>query len=191
MYFGARYYNPTIGRWLSPDPLGMVNGPNLYANCNNNPTNLIDPWGLETAGGGSGSGGKCPNADQTPTNPDEDSNPIDPQDILNNAWNKYGDGSFDPSQYEWRFRNLNPMQWWGGGINRTGLWIPIIKQIWIDPRALKMNDLIIASVMKHEMMHTFGHGDRQAYLAQNELIRSHCPGWNGWIGLDIYKPSDW
>ncbi len=46
IYFGARYYNPQIGRWLTPDPLGMVNGPNLYVYLGNNPINLIDPWGL-------------------------------------------------------------------------------------------------------------------------------------------------
>lgn len=46
IYFGARYYNPQTGRWLKPDPLGMVNGPNLYAYCRNNPTNWLDPYGL-------------------------------------------------------------------------------------------------------------------------------------------------
>ncbi|MBU0708027.1 RHS repeat-associated core domain-containing protein [Patescibacteria group bacterium] len=46
LYFGARYYNPTIGRWLSQDPLGMVNGPNLYAYCKNSPTKWVDPYGL-------------------------------------------------------------------------------------------------------------------------------------------------
>jgi RHS repeat-associated protein len=45
-YFGFRYYNPQTGRWLSPDPLGMIDGPNLYAYVNNNPVNWIDPWGF-------------------------------------------------------------------------------------------------------------------------------------------------
>jgi RHS repeat-associated protein len=86
IYFGARYYNPELGRWLSPDPLGMVNGPNLYAYCNNNPTNLIDPWGLQGNGGnfpgGNSNPNKCPK-NQTPTNVDED--PM--QDILDAyAW---------------------------------------------------------------------------------------------------------
>jgi hypothetical protein len=57
----------------------MVNGPNLYAYCNNNPTNLIDPWGLQAgmgAVGGAIAGAtaaatKCPKGNQTPTNPDE------------------------------------------------------------------------------------------------------------------------
>lgn len=46
VYFGARYYNPLIGRWLTPDPAGMIDGPNLYLYVNNNPMNLVDPFGL-------------------------------------------------------------------------------------------------------------------------------------------------
>jgi RHS repeat-associated protein len=46
VYFGQRWYNPVVGRWITPDPLGMVDGPNLYAYLNNNPLNSIDPWGL-------------------------------------------------------------------------------------------------------------------------------------------------
>jgi RHS repeat-associated protein len=46
IYFGARYYDPTIGRFITQDPLGMIDGPNMYVYVNNNPVNLIDPWGL-------------------------------------------------------------------------------------------------------------------------------------------------
>jgi len=47
VYFGARYYDPRIGRWITPDPSGMTDGPNLYAYCNNDPVNWVDLWGLE------------------------------------------------------------------------------------------------------------------------------------------------
>ena len=46
VYFGARWYNPAIGRWITPDPLGIIDGPNIYIYLNNNPLNDIDPWGL-------------------------------------------------------------------------------------------------------------------------------------------------
>ena len=46
LYFGARYYSPKIGRWLNPDPAGMVDGPNVYLYVGNNPVNLVDPEGL-------------------------------------------------------------------------------------------------------------------------------------------------
>jgi RHS repeat-associated protein len=45
-YFGARYYDPKLGRWITKDPMGMIDGPNLYAYVGNNPINFIDPWGL-------------------------------------------------------------------------------------------------------------------------------------------------
>ena len=46
IFFGKRYYNPTHGRWLTPDPLGHIEGPNTYIYASNNPINRIDPYGL-------------------------------------------------------------------------------------------------------------------------------------------------
>jgi RHS repeat-associated protein len=43
----ARCYNPTIGRFISEDPLGFAgSGPNSYAYVFDSPTNLVDPFGL-------------------------------------------------------------------------------------------------------------------------------------------------
>jgi len=46
IYFGCRYYDPEVGRWISPDPAGAVDGPNLYAFCHNNPLTYVDYFGL-------------------------------------------------------------------------------------------------------------------------------------------------
>jgi RHS repeat-associated protein len=43
-----RAYNPTIGRWLSRDPLGDDADLNLYRYVNNNSPNSIDPLGLKS-----------------------------------------------------------------------------------------------------------------------------------------------
>ena len=41
-----RYYHPGIGRYVTPDTIGLVEGVNLYYYCINNPINLFDPDGL-------------------------------------------------------------------------------------------------------------------------------------------------
>ncbi|MBU4488531.1 MAG: putative Ig domain-containing protein [Candidatus Omnitrophica bacterium] len=49
-YYRARYYNCSLGRFMSPDPAGPVDGPNLYAYVNNNPLNWVDSLGLARRG---------------------------------------------------------------------------------------------------------------------------------------------
>jgi RHS repeat-associated protein len=44
-----RCYDPKLGRWLSPDPIGEEGGINLYGYVGNGPTTLIDPLGQDAA----------------------------------------------------------------------------------------------------------------------------------------------
>ena len=46
-YYRLRMYDPDTGRFLSMDPLGMLEGPNLYTYVDNNPVTFIDPFGTE------------------------------------------------------------------------------------------------------------------------------------------------
>jgi RHS repeat-associated protein len=48
-YHGARYYAPWLGRWISPDPAGLVDGPNQYRYVRNNPLRWTDPSGHQPA----------------------------------------------------------------------------------------------------------------------------------------------
>lgn len=45
-YMQARFYNPSVGRFLNRDPLGVASGQNLYAFSGNDPVNRVDPTGL-------------------------------------------------------------------------------------------------------------------------------------------------
>ncbi|WP_311196683.1 RHS repeat-associated core domain-containing protein [Pseudomonas brassicacearum] len=44
-YYGARYYAPWLQRWVSADPVGDVDGLNLYGFVGNNPLGYIDHEG--------------------------------------------------------------------------------------------------------------------------------------------------
>ena len=47
IYIRARSYNPSLGRWLTRDPIGFRGSPwDLYEYVESNPLNVIDPSGL-------------------------------------------------------------------------------------------------------------------------------------------------
>jgi len=45
-YNWLRYYDPSTGRYMTPDPIGLAGGINLYRYAGANPVNYIDPYGL-------------------------------------------------------------------------------------------------------------------------------------------------
>ena len=48
-YHRARYYDPTLGRWLSEDPIGLLGGDaSFYAYVLNDPINAMDPSGFQS-----------------------------------------------------------------------------------------------------------------------------------------------
>src|SRR5262249_54175697 len=47
-FYRARYYDPVKGRFLQRDPLGYVDGMNLYEYVQSRPTYTMDPEGMQT-----------------------------------------------------------------------------------------------------------------------------------------------
>ena len=45
-----RDYDPTTGRYLEPDPLGLVDGASVYGYVGQNPDRYQDPYGLQVIG---------------------------------------------------------------------------------------------------------------------------------------------
>ena len=46
--YRARYFDPSMGRFLQTDPLGYQDSMNLYQGMGMNPVNFVDPWGEAT-----------------------------------------------------------------------------------------------------------------------------------------------
>jgi RHS repeat-associated protein len=49
-YVRNRYYSPTLGRWLTRDPIGYQGGINLYGYVDSSPVGNVDAEGLSEAG---------------------------------------------------------------------------------------------------------------------------------------------
>jgi RHS repeat-associated protein len=49
-YYRARYYDTSVGRFLSEDPQKFLQNPNFYAYVYNNPANTVDPTGWQATG---------------------------------------------------------------------------------------------------------------------------------------------
>jgi len=45
VYFGSRYYDPELKQWITPDPFGIHQHPNVYLYCLGNPVSYFDPDG--------------------------------------------------------------------------------------------------------------------------------------------------
>jgi len=122
-FYRARYYNSTLQRFISEDPLGFVgSGANLYEYADSSPMNLRDPLGLE------GCDASCQNQIAqlanmflgSKYNPNTNSLVI-PQDTQTVAQTLRGAGYQDPGQWWNPFLYWDPIAHPGGDEFRKGL----------------------------------------------------------------------
>ena len=50
LYMRQRWYDPTLQRFISRDPIGLMGGANLYEYAGGNPSSWNDPYGLDPVG---------------------------------------------------------------------------------------------------------------------------------------------
>ena len=105
-YYGARYYMPWLGRWASCDPLGIVDGTNMYAYALNAPVRLLDLSGEQTTQWQALEPLGEPQPQSDPTR-----DPFyDPETGKRWAsiWERDPTGRLDP-HYIWSFREADPL----------------------------------------------------------------------------------
>ncbi len=60
-YERYRNYSPSLGTWISQDPLQYINGANTYQFVMSDPVGRVDPWGLDVVYNGMELGSTTPN----------------------------------------------------------------------------------------------------------------------------------
>ncbi|MFI5728708.1 RHS repeat-associated core domain-containing protein [Kribbella sp. NPDC051587] len=156
LYLNARYYDPALGRFISPDPVidGEANiGLNRYAYAANDPVNRLDYTGLSCK---ESDGSQCDKTDR----------PISRDEIIKRAqeWFDNQPGGYDQQGYSWgpgegpRYRRdcsgYVSMAWHLGENHWTGSLPEVSSEISRDD--LQAGDILDSKpTVPHELQHTF------------------------------------
>ncbi|BDM22165.1 RHS repeat-associated core domain-containing protein [Pseudomonas sp. LRP2-20] len=143
-YYGARYSQPTLGRWLSADPAGLVDGPNLYRLVRNNPLRYRDKQGFNPV---ESDPTALPNPpDQAPTQGPPETAPSSTLDVTDFVLGSLGTTLFFLSGVipvaDSLLHAFNQGENWSDGLRRVGA--DLLRQLRTVPGAM----IIVATLLR-------------------------------------------
>jgi RHS repeat-associated protein len=130
VYYGLRYYDPGLGRFLNRDPLGEAGGENLYAFVGNGPVNRLDvlgAWWKDSEGNWHPTNHRRSDTTEggDPAEDDFDIPPTASQRVGWAPWIPLGQPSFEAASRDATNRQLEENRWGGPStavdlLNRIG-----------------------------------------------------------------------
>ena len=126
IYYGFRYYSPSLGRFLNRDPLGELGGSNLYGFIENDPVNGWDYLGLDdelVCDPAESAAGLC---DDGQNSDDEDIEELDPYEVIEKRRKWRGPSGYPKAPIDrsigidTNFPVRNPSNPFGGGGGNGG-----------------------------------------------------------------------
>jgi len=129
-YYGYRWYDPNLQRWLNRDPIMELGGINLYGFVGNDPVDGCDLFGLQGIGVfcrlSCEFGARVPPVPRVPGLSYPPRGPFPPEGSIENPFRPGSWGRIDPQsgkfQECWRFDKGDPSKPGWGGIDHFHYW---------------------------------------------------------------------
>lgn len=122
IHFGYREYDPVIGRFISPDPLGYDGGDiDVYGYCLDDPVNMVDPLGLYSVNDANGglSNSKSSNSDKSKSKRSSNSHGYAGNDF-GPGYNGTSGSAYGPTRDGWGYNTDPGGSHYGGPNNSQG-----------------------------------------------------------------------
>ncbi len=154
-------YDPTVGRFLDEDPIGIDGGdPNFYRYCGNSPTNRTDPTGLEPPGAGGGAPAAvalaqpAPGESTTPRVPCPDMPPAANRALVEIYWSE---NSFRLFQVFWAARSTYVFPFWS---QRCHAWVGAMRDTLVKQFGKEYydNEDYVITYVDWDLSNRTGHG---------------------------------